>query len=86
MIDFVTVVADERKDTASRCRLYPYLSEQIFSLEIEQIITKFFQAPSKPSEEDKLLILDDLDNEVASKEEVEEALDIEKEEKVEGQE
>ena len=61
LIDFITVLADE-KDGASRGRLYPFLTDQIFSLEINSIISKFFQASDSikiDSQEDELLTLED---------------------------
>jgi len=44
LIDYITVVADP-KDGANRGRKYPFLVDQIFSLELDSIIYKFFEAP-----------------------------------------
>lgn len=70
LIDYITVVADA-KEGANRGRKYPFLVDQIFSLELDPIISKFFEAPPaklepvKPAstkDEDEVEILDQDDD------------------------
>lgn len=70
LIDYITVVANE-KDGANRGRKYPFLVDQIFGLELDSIISKFFEAPparveeAKPTtekDEDEVEILDQDDD------------------------
>lgn len=70
LIDYITVVADP-KDGANRGRKYPFLVDQIFSLELDSIIYKFFEAPpaklqiaqpKNEKDEDEVEILDQDDD------------------------
>lgn len=63
LIDYITVVADE-KDGASRGRKYPFLVDQIFSCEIEEMLRKFFEAPPTKVEEIQVTVKAEEDDEV----------------------
>lgn len=63
LIDYITVVADE-KDGASRGRKYPFLVDQIFSCEIEEMLRKFFEAPPTKVEEIEVTVKTEEDDEV----------------------
>jgi hypothetical protein len=50
LIDYITVMPTEQ-DGHDRGHKYPFIAGEIFNCEINQILDKFFEAPTKPVRE-----------------------------------
>jgi len=50
LIDYITVMPTD-EDGHNRGHKYPFISGEIFNLEINQILDKFFEVPSKQDDE-----------------------------------